>query len=424
MFNKIKKHTWFLSLAVPFLAVVFYLLYKSNVPTTSFDIDEADYMYSFEKGFAAHYFDKNAVPFMSFVKIGLLAGMKSDKQTELSRMIRSADDITFYRHFHGPLFFYYMIFGERFVGKNERAIRTVSLLLQFICSIVVLIGCLFLPGIRYGRSVSLLTSLLVLLSPTLFFTVSLISPHGMFVVWCMVSLFIMMRAVDTRNQRLFYVSVASIAVTFLTTVHAVLLLLCWVICVIAVYRKNKNAFRDIRRLIVISFIIFGGIITVLWPAAFLKMSLIKSDMWVGYIGFIRVHMLASQPLWAFWWNRIAASPVEYGIIAFGVTITAYCLIGKKKISLLPVFSYLVLIMLMEARHVATVPTYVSSLAAVGIVASGIALPVVFEKRAWVPVGILSLMCIGLFVHLRFYYLPQQKLPAETIRTEITAFLKK
>jgi hypothetical protein len=177
-------------------------------------------------------------------------------------------------------------------------------------------------------------------------------------------------------------------------------------------------------LIVISFIIFGGIITVLWPAAFLKMSLIKSDMWVGYIGFIRVHMLASQPLWKFWWNRIAASPVEYGIIAFGVTITAYCLIGKKKMSLLPVFSYLVLIMLMEARHVASVPTYVSSLAAVGIVASGIALPVVFEKRAWVPVCILSLMCIGLFVHLRFYYLPQQKLPAETIRTEITAFLKK
>ena len=310
MVNTIKRNAWFLSLAVLFLALVFYLLYKSNVPTTSFDIDEADYMYSFEKGFTAHYFDENAVPFMSFVKIGLSMGMKSDKQTELSRIIRSADDITLYRHFHGPLFFYYMIFGEKFVGKNERAIRTVSLLLQFFCSVVVLFGCLLLSGMRCGRSVSLLTSLLVLLSPTLFFTVSLISPHGMYVLWCIVSLFIMARAVDTKNEMLLYVSAASIAVTFLTTEYVILLLLCWIISVIAVYRKDRKVFGSLRRFIARSCCIYVGVIIVLWPASFLKMSLIKSNILIAYTAFVRGRMLAAQPLWAFWWNRISASPLN------------------------------------------------------------------------------------------------------------------
>jgi len=420
----LKENLLFLAVSMIALALVFYFTYRSSISTGSFDIDEADYMYSLEKGFSAHYFDKNALPLWSFIKIGLSKGMKSDKATELSRTIRSADDITVYRHFHGPLYFYYMILAEKCVGKNEHAIRTASLLLQYICSIIVLFGGLMVLGGPRGRIPSLLSALLVLLSPSLFFTVSMVSPHGMYVIWCCISLFLMVKAVETGKEKWFYASAVAVAVTFLTTEYVVALLICWVVCVVAVYRKDRNAFRSTGRFIVNSLIIYAGVITVLWPAAFFKMSLIKSNLVIAYTAFVRGHMLASQPLLEFWWNRIAASPVEYGITAIGVVLTAYGILQKKKISLLPLFSYLVLIMLMEVRHMAPVPTYVASLIVTGIVAAGIALPVVFEKRKWVPASVLSLLCIALFVHLCFYYLPCQQSLRLQLRTEMTAFLRK
>jgi hypothetical protein len=424
MIKTLSENMLFLALSATGLALVFYLSYRSSIIDVSFDIDEADYMYSFEKGFSAHYFDRNALPLWSFIKTGLSKGMKRDKTTELSKMIRSADDITVFRHFHGPLYFYYMILAEKCVGKSERAVRTASLFLLYICSIVVLFGCLMVLNGPRGRIPSLLTALLVLLSPSLFFTVSMVSPHAMYVLCCSLSLFCMVRAVDTGGKTWLYISAVVIAVTFLTTEYVVVLFICWVVSVITVYRKDRNVFPRPVRFIINALVIYAGVIIVLWPAAIFKMSLIKSNLVIAYTAFVRNKMLTSPPLLEFWWNRITASPIEYGIIAVGFITAGYCLVRKKQISLLPVLSYLVLIMLMEVRHLAPVPTYVSSIVVTGIVAAGIALPTAFGKRAWVPVSILSLLCIALFMHLRFYYLPHQQSPRLLLRTEMAALIKK
>jgi hypothetical protein len=71
----LQRNLPFLSVAASVLAVVFYLTYSSSVLSVSFDIDEADYMYSMEKGFAAHYFDRNALSFLYFVKTGFTKGL-------------------------------------------------------------------------------------------------------------------------------------------------------------------------------------------------------------------------------------------------------------------------------------------------------------------------------------------------------------
>jgi hypothetical protein len=424
MIKILRENMLFFALSAIALALVFYFTYRSRISGVSFDIDEADYMYSLEKGFSAHYFDRNTLSIRTFIETGFSKGMKRDKDTELSKMIRSADDITLFRHFHGPLYFYYMILAEKFVGKSERAVRTASLFLLYISSIVMLSGCLMVLGGRRGRIPSFLTALLALLSPSLFFTASMVSPHAMYVVWCSLSLFCMVQAVATGKKMWLYISAFVVAVTFLTTEYVVVLLICWVVSVIAVYRKDRSAFRSRGRFILNSLIIYAGVITVLWPAAFFKMSLLKSNLVIAYTFFLRGIIRSSQPLLEFWWNRIAASPVEYGIIAMGVIVTVYCVVVKKKISLLPLLLYLVLIMLMEVRHLAPVPTYVSSIVIAGFAAAGITLTVIFEKKTWVPICLLSFLCIASFIQLRFYYLPCQLSPRLLLRTEITTFLKK
>lgn len=420
----LKGNVGFLSGAVAMLTLVFYLIYKSSIPNTCFDIDEADYMYSLEKGFAAHYLDKNAISFISFVKLGISKGFKNDKKTELSRTIRSADDINLYRHFHGPLYFYYMMIGEKIVGKDERAVRAFTMLLQLLCSIVMVVCCVILLGRQYGRVPLFLTSFMVLLSPTLFFTVSLVSPHGLYTVWCLLSLTLMVKAVDSKKEAYFYLSAGVVAAAFLTTAYAILLLLCWGTSVVVLYWADRNAIRNLRKFLINALIIYAAVIFALWPAAFLKLSLIKTYILLAYWALIRAHLHVSQPLWPFWWNRISASPVEYGIIAAGSILTIYLIVKRKRLPLIPLLAYLILIFLMEVRHVAWVPTYVSSLIAVGLFTAGIALSEVLKNKKITLVSTLLLLSLFIFLHLYFYYLPHLQMKASIIRTEVVAFLKK
>jgi hypothetical protein len=381
-------------------------------------------MYSMEKGFAAHYLDKNAISFISFVKLGISKGLKKDKSTELSHTIRSADDISLYRHFHGPFYFYYMMIGEKIVGKHERAVRTFTTLLQLLCSIIVLVSFVILFGRQYGRISSFLTSLMVLLSPTLFFTVSLVSPHGMHVVLCLLSLSLMVKAVDSKREAYFYLSAGVVAVAFLTTAYAILLLLCWSISVAVLYRADKCVFRNFRKLLINALVIYAVVIFAFWPAAIIKLSLIKTYVLLAYWALIRAHLQDAQPLWTFWWNRVSASPVEYGIVAIGSILTIYLIFKRKRLSLVPLLAYLILIFLMEVRHVAWVPTYVSSLIAVGLFTAGIAFSEMLKNRKIALVSTISLLNLFLFLHLYFYYLPHLQLPVSKIRTEVVTFLKK
>jgi hypothetical protein len=420
----LQRNLPFLSVAASVLAVVFYLTYSSSVLSVSFDIDEADYMYSMEKGFAAHYFDRNALSFLSFVKTGLTKGLKNDRATELSKSIRYADDINIYRHFHGPLYFYYMMLGRKFVGNGERAIRSFSLVLQFICSIIALLGCFLLSGAPHARIPALFAALLVLFSPSLYFTVSLVSPHGMYVLLCLMTLFLLAKAIASKKESYFFLSAATVALAFVTLEYAFLLVICWMVSAGSVYLKDKSAFPHLWKFLFKSFCIHALVIVALWPAALLKLSLVKAYMFLAYFVLVRGHIYTSTPLLTFWRGRIAGSPVEYGIVALGVVLAVYVLWKKRNVTLIPFVTYLACIFLMEVKHVAPVPTYMSSLIAVGFVTAGMAVHELFQKKTPALTALLAALCILSFAFLRFSYLPGQQSPRLLLRTEMTEFLKK
>ena len=93
--------------------------YGQSVSTDYLGYDEADYMYAASKGLCANYFDKNAIPFSTFVEQGLRKGLKREERTSLSDFMRRRDDITFYRHYHGPLYFYALSLSRSVLGKSE-----------------------------------------------------------------------------------------------------------------------------------------------------------------------------------------------------------------------------------------------------------------------------------------------------------------
>jgi|WetSurMetagenome_2_1015567.scaffolds.fasta_scaffold227580_2 hypothetical protein len=169
MITSIRENIAFFSVSAAVLLLLFYAVYHSSIASTCFDIDEADYMCAVEKGFSANYFDKNTIPFSSFINLGFSYGMKTDKQTYLSKTIRSVDDITVFRCLHGPLYFYYLILGKKLAGIDERNIRAFSHLLQYFCAVIVVLGFLFVSNFsRSARIPALAASLLILLSPSMY----------------------------------------------------------------------------------------------------------------------------------------------------------------------------------------------------------------------------------------------------------------
>jgi hypothetical protein len=420
-----KKNFSFFIAAVVVLAVLFYATYSSRVMSVSFDIDEADYMYSLEKGFAAHCLDVNTMPFISFVKTGLSKGRQKGTATELSKMIRSSDDIFMYRHFHGPFYFYYMKLGERLVGKSEHAVRSFTLVLQFFCSVITLAGCLLLlSGAPHGRWGALLAAMCMLFSPTLFFTVSLVSPHGMYVVLCLISLFLMAKGVIAKKEIFFFLSMTTIALAFVTLEYAFLLLLCWFVSAGTLFLTDRTAFPHPWKFLLKSLGIWALVIFVLWPAAFLKLSLVKAYMFLAYFVIVRGHIYTSTPLLTFWCNRVCGSPVEYGVVALGTLLALYCVLKRKKIMMVPFVAYVLFIFLLELRHIAPVSTYVSSLVAVGFVAAGMAVSELFRKKVLIQVALLAVLSVLSFLYLRFSYLPRQESPRLLVRTSMKEYLSK
>ena len=151
-----------LILVVLFCVIFFF---ANSLPEICLYEDEADYVYVVRKGFIANYMDSGTLPFTQFLKLGFSAITSQKSKTELSRIIRSADDISVYRHWHGPLYFYYLVTGKWIHKNQDHLIRMYSLMVQLFCAITVFAGFLFLLG--YSNSITTFFLLLFVFSAVL-----------------------------------------------------------------------------------------------------------------------------------------------------------------------------------------------------------------------------------------------------------------
>src|SRR4051794_23277003 len=103
-------------------------IFGKLVSTERFTYDESDYMYAVSKGFVASYIDRPSLSILDFVRTGIRSGLHSGERLNLSEYIRQQDDITFYRHFHAPLYFYCVDLIQNVASPTEAIARWTSLL--------------------------------------------------------------------------------------------------------------------------------------------------------------------------------------------------------------------------------------------------------------------------------------------------------
>src|SRR5271169_2320900 len=106
-------------------------LVRPTIKPGPFTYDESDYMCAARFSPLAHWMDFGAMPFGEFVSIGLQRGRSPQQRLELSEMARASDDPDVYRHYHGPVLWYWLCFLHEFT-VDEFALRCWSLVFPLI----------------------------------------------------------------------------------------------------------------------------------------------------------------------------------------------------------------------------------------------------------------------------------------------------
>src|SRR5258708_1747165 len=296
------------------IILLYCFLVKDSISRGPYTYDEADYMYAASLGPAAHYTDSPTLPITDFARTGLSRATKSGERLALSRSIRDSNDIVFYRHWHGPLFFYPLLILNSF-HLGEHSVRTVMLIVPILTALLVYFGSLWLIPGWPGAAAALLTSTLYLWS---YVTVSAteLAPHQLFVLCYMIALLLLAKMVVTGQRMYWFGAVVASALAFCVLEVAFVLILTLSVCCFHERRRLNANFSFIAR----SILLFLVTVLIVWPGAILKLSFLKAYAFMAYLAVYRNGPSGTVGLAETWWIRFSNSPVEWILIATAVVL--------------------------------------------------------------------------------------------------------
>jgi hypothetical protein len=314
--------------------------------------DEADYMYVTQLGIVANFTDTPTMPIVEFLRTGLTRGKDSRQSSQLSELIRGANDVVFYRHWHGPLYIYWLMLTSH-LHLDEHRMRLFTLVFP-ICSLVVIYwGCIWIFGETQGTWAAFLGSLLFVWSvPTVRSTE--LAPHQAFACCFLACLVLLSKTVATGNRRYFYWAVVASALSCCLLEVGFVVVATVIICG---YLERRSLRAD-RRLATHSLLAFVATVLVVWPGAILKLSFLKGYLFMAYLALFRKSPWGPEGLRETWEKRIFSSPVEWLIIGVGLLTWAFSrrLEGHRRV-LYPFFAYGALMLATTMRVTTGTPRY-------------------------------------------------------------------
>ena len=329
------------------------------LPSGLYTYDEADYLFAAKSGIAANYLDKGAISIFSFVATGLRAGFDKTKWSALSLAVRSSNDITFYRHFHGPLYFYWLACCRACGISTEAHMRYATfLLLLFIAA-----GLAFFIHRLFPQNFILiaLPPLAALMTgPSMILTVNHITPHALYLFLSLACLGLLSLFCATKQRRYWYWSLVCASLSFATLEYALFLVIA-LLAALFFFRKDIVAPLDKngrRHFAIVSCACFFLPLLLLWPSGFYKLTIVKNYLYYLYFTFVRGGYYSALSPAQVWWLRFQESPAEYLFILAGIAALPPVL--KKFRFLLPAAIYGLLVLATTVRNTSPFPQYISS----------------------------------------------------------------
>lgn len=289
-------------------------LVASRISHGLFGYDESDYIYAAQFGSAAHWLDLKAMPVAEFVRIGLGPGRDPQQRIAISELGRSVKDPNVYRHWHGPVYWYWLGFVAN-LTQNEYALRWLSLCWPMLTAITLYFGTLRVLPNDSGPLAAILSTALFLWSPVTLRTTEL-APHLAFVLFSMIALLFLSKVMVDGTRRDWYAAVVAVGVAFCTLEVTFVLV---AVLAVAAWRQRTALAVD-WRFCVESVAVFITTILVIWPAGLLKLTFAKAYLFMAYLALFRKAAWGSVGFTGTWAQRFASSPLEWILIAAGLVL--------------------------------------------------------------------------------------------------------
>jgi 4-amino-4-deoxy-L-arabinose transferase-like glycosyltransferase len=384
----------YLLLLVLFLTGFLWLARKS-VSTGVFGYDESDYAFDARLGWTANYTDTPTLPITDFLREGLGRGKSANQREALSESIRKSNDVIFYRHWHGPLYFYWLIPAAA-LTHSEHALRTLSLFIPIVSFIVISFGCLWLVGGWEGWLSAVLCSALFLWSWTTLGSTEL-APHQLFACCCLLALFLVAKMAATSARLYLYGATVAAGLAFCTLEVTFVLIATVVIC--AVLERRQLALD--WKLVLCAVAVFVATVLILWPGAILKLSFVKAYLFMAYLAVFRKAPWGHETLLDTWLQRFTNSPVEWIVIVISIGFFVTNRAIRTKRLLYPFLIFAGLMMVATLRVTTGAPRYaLPFMPALQVFAGLVTAAVLARRRKPFAVASATAIAAALFINAR------------------------
>src|SRR2546422_836314 len=135
-----KSSRFYFAVLLPLMAVIAFAFAHtcSNQP---FAYDEADYMYAGSRGFLANYLDQPSLSLPEFIRRGMELSKNRGLGVEMSQYVRASGDIAFYRHYHGPIYTYWLALMHKAGLSSASEFRASGLVFHLLSTTLVFWMC-------------------------------------------------------------------------------------------------------------------------------------------------------------------------------------------------------------------------------------------------------------------------------------------
>ncbi len=289
-------------------------LISYRISPAPFGYDESDYMYAAGFPALAQWTDAKSMSLIDYVRTGLGRGLDQKQRLALSRAARAVDDPDVYRHWHGPVYWYWLGLLTRFT-QNEQTLRWWSLLFPILSALLIAIASLRILPPDSGPIAAVLGASLILWSPVHLYT-NEVAPHLTFVLFYLAALALLAKVMVEGKRSDWYYAVAAAGIAFCTMEVTFVLIATLLICA---WRKRQALLLD-WKFAGRSLAIFLATVLLLWPAAILKLNAAKAYLFMAYLAVFRKAPWGDIGFLGTWRLRFLLTPVEWLLIGAGIVL--------------------------------------------------------------------------------------------------------
>jgi len=364
-----------------------------------FFYDEADYMYAGTRGFLNNYLDRPSISTIDFVLEGLSMVRDRTKNSSKSKEIRSTGDITFYRHYHGPVYAYWLALCQSMGCTRAADYRASGLIIHGLTALLLFVSFrIAMP--EYSVAAAFAAGLTFLLNRTGLAAATMITQHVMFGLTASLTLLPLALFCRTKEKKYWYLATAALGIAF-STVETSFILVGAVILVVLIVAL-PDGWRPLPGLLGRGVLSFLAGVLVVWPKGVIQLGALRGYLYLAYMAAVRKTFAPIGPA-ALWSFKIRTYPEEFVIpLVSLVLLTIYWRRLAARHAALPYIAFTW--MFGCATLVVTLPYtyYLDALLAAAAVVTGVAFGEVWRRgrRAGAAASVV-LMASLVFMAVRY-----------------------